>query len=68
MLEDGQVYESDQTIIMVEKWGKDYRSVIFRKVDSNIRLSTVVMDRPELIEKMIKNMELKLTDKKLILK
>lgn len=68
MLKDGQVYEGDQTIIMIEKWGKDYRSVIFRKVDSNIRLSTVVMDRPELIEKMITNMGLKLTNKKLILK
>lgn len=70
MFADGQVYESEEYVLKLEKLGNDFRAIIFRKESGELRFVEMFVNIPDrnLIKKMIKRMNFVLVNKTIILK
>lgn len=64
-MEDYEAYENDESIMIVEKWGQDYRGIVFNKDGDHLRFSTMVMDRDLKLQRLIDRLNLKRVDKNL---
>lgn len=68
MLFDGQSYENDQFVLILEKWEEHFRALILKKVGDELRFSELIIKPSEFIEKVINKMGLKISSKRLIIK
>lgn len=67
MLQDNQVWESEEYILKIEQLGQSFHALIFKK-DENLTFVELIVDREVKIESMIKRLDLKLTNKFITLK
>jgi ABC-type Fe3+-hydroxamate transport system substrate-binding protein len=68
MLKDNQIWENDESIVKIEQLGESFRGFIFRKQkDNSLRFISAIFDRPAQTEKLIKELNMKLTNKFLTL-
>ena len=68
MIYDGQAYENDQNVMIIEKWEEDFRALVLKKEGSELRFSELIVKSSDFLEKLIIKMELKLSNKRLIIK
>ena len=65
-LKDGQIWESENYIIKVEKMGIDFQAIFFKN-EVDLKFTTIEV-RGKKITKLLKNLSAKLTTKSLTLK
>lgn len=68
MLENNQIWEDQDYVLKIEKMGESFQALIFKKQDQTLKFINVVVDRNTKIEKLIKNMHLKISNKFITLK
>jgi PII-like signaling protein len=67
MLQDNQVWESEEYVLKIEQLGQSFHALIFKR-DENLTFVEIIVDREVKIENMIKRLNLKLTNKFITLK
>jgi len=68
VLEDGQVWESDKYVFKIEKKGKSFQSVIFKKVGDKLDFVTVDYREDWRLLRIIIKSGATLTNKAVVLK
>jgi hypothetical protein len=68
MLENNQVWEDQDYVLKVEKLGKEFHALVFKKEEDTLRFINIVIDKSISIKKLIENMNLKISNKFITLK
>lgn len=69
MLDDNQIWEDEDYVLKIEKIGKDFQALIFKKEGENLKFVNVVIDNKQSkIDRLIKNMNLEISRKIITLK
>jgi len=68
MLENNQIWEDQDYVLKIEQLGSSFHALIFRKEEETLRFVNIVMDRPVKIERLIEQMNLKISSKFITLK
>lgn len=71
MLENNQIWEDSQYVLKIEKWDNDFHALIFKKENDSLRFINIIIqdsfDKTR-IEKLIKKMNLSISNKFITLK
>lgn len=63
VLVDEQIWENEDYVIKIEKFELDFRAIVFRKYDGELKFITIDSRRENKIRKMLKELNVKLTSK-----
>jgi hypothetical protein len=69
MLENNQLWEDDErNVLKIEKLGESFRALFFKKEQDTLTFVTMILDDKLRLERLIKKMNMKISNKFITLK